>query len=55
LDDRGGLALLDPHPEGYRELARSKVCGPSWAHPALVGQRLYIRDDQALLCLDLKK
>jgi hypothetical protein len=55
LDDRGGLALLEPSPEGYRELARTKVCGPSWAHPALAGGRLYVRDDQALLCLEVGK
>jgi hypothetical protein len=33
LEDQGDLVLLDPSPKGYRELARSKVCGATWAHP----------------------
>jgi outer membrane protein assembly factor BamB len=53
LDDNGFLSLLDPNPKEYRELARSKVCGLSWAHPALANGRLYIRDDRELLCLEL--
>lgn len=53
LDDRGFLALVEPDPKEYRELARAKICGQTWAHPALVHGRLYIRDDQELLCLEL--
>jgi outer membrane protein assembly factor BamB len=55
LDDDGGLALFDPGSPDYRELARSKVCGPTWAHPALVGGRLYVRDNKALLCLQMSE
>lgn len=54
LDDGGNLALLDPDPKEYKELARSKVCGPTWAHPALSNGRLYLRDRKELLCLELK-
>jgi outer membrane protein assembly factor BamB len=53
LDDAGELALLNPDPKGYRELARSKVCGPTWAHPALSDGRLYVRDEKELICLKL--
>jgi outer membrane protein assembly factor BamB len=53
LDDAGELALLSPDPKGYRELARSKVCGPTWAHPALSDGRLYVRDEKELICLKL--
>lgn len=53
LDDGGNLALLDPDPKEYKELARSKVCGPTWAHPALAGGRLYLRDKKELICLRL--
>jgi outer membrane protein assembly factor BamB len=53
LDDAGELALLSPNPKGYSELARSKVCGPTWAHPALSDGRLYVRDDKELICLKL--
>jgi outer membrane protein assembly factor BamB len=53
LEDAGNLVLLDPDPKEYRELARSKVCGETWAHPALADGRLYIRDNGHLLCLAL--
>jgi len=53
LDDNGYLTLLQPDPAGYKELARSKVCGPTWAHPALVDGRLYLRDEKELVCLEL--
>jgi outer membrane protein assembly factor BamB len=53
LEDSGSLVLLDPNPKEYRELARAVVSGPTWAHPALVDGRLYIRDEKELICLEL--
>jgi outer membrane protein assembly factor BamB len=54
LTDGGELALLEPNPKDYRELARSKVSGPeTWAHPALAGGQLYIRDKEELICLQM--
>jgi outer membrane protein assembly factor BamB len=53
LDDGGHLILLEPDPKEYRELARSKVCGETWAHPALADGRLYVRDMDKLYCLQL--
>lgn len=53
LDDNGYVTLIDPDPKEYKELARSKVCGPTWAHPALVGGKLYLRDEKELLCVPL--
>jgi hypothetical protein len=53
LEDGGDLVLLEPSPKEYRELARSKVCGPTWAHPALAGGKLYLRDDKEVICLRL--
>lgn len=53
LDDDGSLVLLDPNPEAYKELARAKVCGPTWAHPALVGGKVYLRDEKELICVPL--
>jgi outer membrane protein assembly factor BamB len=53
LSDSGDLVLLDPDPKGYKELARSKVCGQTWAHPALSGGKVYLRDEKELLCLQL--
>jgi outer membrane protein assembly factor BamB len=54
LEEGGNLVLLDPNPQEYRELARSKVCGETWAHPALVNGRLYLRDDKQVICLRLE-
>jgi outer membrane protein assembly factor BamB len=54
LTDGGDLALLEPDPKGYHELARSKVSGPeTWAHPALSDGHLYVRDMTGLICLQL--
>lgn len=53
LDDSGNLILLDPDPRGYRELARAKVCGGTWAHLALANRKLYVRDEKELICLQL--
>ncbi|OWK35608.1 PQQ-like beta-propeller repeat protein [Fimbriiglobus ruber] len=51
LDDTGHLLLLQPDPTGYKELARAKVCGPTWAHPALSNGRVYVRDNKELVCV----
>jgi outer membrane protein assembly factor BamB len=53
LEEAGNLALLEPNPNEYRELARAKVCGETWAHPALADGLLYVRDAKELLCLKL--
>ena len=53
LEDGGDLVLLDPNPKEYRELARSRVCGATWAHPALADGRLYLRDAKEVICLQL--
>jgi outer membrane protein assembly factor BamB len=53
LDDGGDLVLLEPNPKEYKETARAKVCGDTWAHPALSAGRLYVRDNKELICLQL--
>lgn len=53
LEDGGNLALVDPSVSLYKELARSKVCGETWAHPALANGKLYIRDARELICLQM--
>jgi hypothetical protein len=45
--------LLQPDPKEYKELARSKVCGKTWAHPALANGLLYLRDEKDVLCVQL--
>ena len=53
LDDLGNLKLIQPDPAGYKELATAKVCGETWAHPALSGGVAYVRDDKELIAIDL--
>ncbi len=53
LEEKGRLVLFAADPKGYRELASSKVCGKTWAHPAISDGRLYIRDNKELICVDL--
>jgi len=55
LEEEGNLALVEPNPSEYRELARAKVCGHTWAHPALSDGRLILRDDKEIICLQLGK
>ena len=53
LNASGELVLCRFSPEGYEELARSPVCGETWAHPAYSGNRVYVRDDARLACIEL--
>ena len=54
LSDNGDLILLEPNKKEYLELCRSKVCGETWAHPALSDGYVYVRDNKNLLCIKLK-
>lgn len=53
LDDYGNLSLLQPDATKYTELAKAKVCGETWAHPALSDGKLYLRDNKDLICLQM--
>jgi outer membrane protein assembly factor BamB len=55
VEEKGDMVLIDANPKEYRELSRTKICGPTWAHPALANGRLYIRDDRELVCVELPK
>ncbi len=57
-DKAGTIALIAASPEGYKELGRFDPPNTSgknyWPHPVVSGGRLYIRDQDVLLCYDLK-
>lgn len=55
LEEEGNLVLLDPNPKEYRELARSRICTTTWAHPAIADGRLFIRDAKHLICVQLNR
>ncbi len=55
--ERGGRAALATcSPEGMEIKGQVQVKGkgPSWAHPVVVGGRLYLRYDTNLYCFDVK-
>jgi outer membrane protein assembly factor BamB len=54
LEEKGDLVLFQHDPKGYKELARSQVCGETWAHPALANGRFYIRDNKEAICFSLE-
>ena len=56
--ENGFVALVEADPAGYKEKSSfqvPKTRGPSWAHPVVVGARLYLREQDALWCYDLKQ
>lgn len=57
LTQGGLLVLAEATPDGYNKKAEAEVLdsGPCWALPALAGGRLYLRDNEHVVCLDLKR
>ncbi|RYD69629.1 MAG: hypothetical protein EOP84_28105, partial [Verrucomicrobiaceae bacterium] len=53
LTDSGELILFAAEPSGYREIARTQVCGTNWCNPAYSNGYLYLRDARELLCVEL--
>jgi hypothetical protein len=50
LNSDGELILIQLHPGGYSEEARSQIIGPTWAHPAFAGNCVYARSDTEIVC-----
>ena len=57
-DGRGTVALIEATPAGYREKGRFNPPDRSdknaWSHPVIAGGKLYLRDQDVLLCYDVK-
>jgi outer membrane protein assembly factor BamB len=55
-ENGGRAALATCSPDGLKITGRVKVQGegPSWAHPVVIGGRLYLRYDTTLYCFDVK-
>jgi len=54
LDEEGDLAIATPSPEGIEVHARAHVLGPtSWTVPTLVGTRLFVRNREEIVALDM--
>ena len=56
--DSGIVALVEPSTEGYREKGRlvqpDRSKTPAWPHPVVANGGLYLRDQGALFCYDVK-
>lgn len=54
LEEKGDLVLLEPNDKEYKEIARAKVCGHTWAHPAYADGLFIVRDGKELKAIQLK-
>ena len=56
-DGKGTIVLIEATPTGYRETGRfdqpERSGQNSWPHPVIAAGKLYIRDQQLLLCYDI--
>lgn len=55
---KSSIALVEATPEAYKEKGRfdqpDRSNKNSWAHPVICGGKLYLRDQDVLLCYDVK-
>jgi outer membrane protein assembly factor BamB len=55
--ENGVVALLEATPKGFVEKGRftppARSGKKSWPHPVIAGGRLYLRDQDVLLCYNL--
>lgn len=53
----GTMTLVDASPEHFEEVGTFKIPGggqrPSWSHPVILDGKLYLREDDKLMCFDL--
>jgi outer membrane protein assembly factor BamB len=56
--ENGPVALVDANPKAYTESGRfdqpERSKKKAWAHPVVTGGRLYLRDQDILLCYDVR-
>jgi outer membrane protein assembly factor BamB len=51
----GELVVVRATPKAYEEVGRATVLGSTRQAPALAAGLLYLRDDQHIVCLDVRK
>src|SRR5689334_21893407 len=57
LSENNVVGLAEVSRTGYRETGRFEIADtglPSWAHPVVSGQRLYIRNQSTLTAYDVR-
>ncbi|HEV3417062.1 MAG TPA: polyvinylalcohol dehydrogenase, partial [Pirellulales bacterium] len=53
----GTMALIEATPERFNLISKFEipdVNSPSWPHPVIAGGKLYLREQDSLLCYKLK-
>ncbi|MCA9029613.1 MAG: serine/threonine protein kinase, partial [Planctomycetaceae bacterium] len=57
--ESGSVILFEPNREQFVEHGRfeqpDRTREPAWTHPVIANGKLYIRDQNLLLCYDVKK
>ena len=58
-EENGGVVLAEANPKKYVEKGRfaqpDRSSKSAWAHPVVVGGKLYLRDYDVMFCYDVKK
>jgi alcohol dehydrogenase (cytochrome c) len=53
----GPMLLIEPSPKEYLERGRfeqpDRSEAPAWSHPVIANGKLYLRDQEVLLCYDI--
>ena len=56
--EKGTMLLIEPNPKQYVERGRfeqpDRSESPAWTHPVIANGKLYVRDQDVLLCYDVK-
>jgi outer membrane protein assembly factor BamB len=56
--EKGPVALVEATPDAFKELGRfdqpDRSAKNAWPHPVIAGGRLYLRDQNVLLCYEVK-
>ena len=64
FNEKGDLIIARLTPKGYDEISRAHVIDPVnhdagravvWSHPAFARRRMYARNDQEIICVDLAR
>jgi outer membrane protein assembly factor BamB len=56
LGESGNLALIEATSKEYRKIAHAQVfSGRCWTPPSLFGGKLFLRNHEELVCLDLTR
>jgi hypothetical protein len=54
LGESGNLALVEANPEEFTQTATAQILnGKNWTSPSLAQGKLYLRNHEELVCLDL--